>query len=137
MYLIALLAVLALVAVFGVQNDGTQNFTLLGYTWTLQTWAPTAIAAGLVSALLLLHMGAAGVGHRFRQFGHGRALGEHRDVIEELRSENGRLREELAAVKGEVRGVRSATGGQPRSLMEGLRTLPNRLAGGRNRPSAT
>ncbi len=131
MYLIALLVVFALFGVFAVQNDGTQTFTLLGYTWTLQTWVPTAIGTGVVSALLLLHMSYAGLGHRIRELGHGRALGEHRDAIEELRAENSRLREELAAVKGEVRGAAVSNGGR-RSFADSIRGL----AGGRGTGTA-
>jgi uncharacterized integral membrane protein len=130
MYLIALLVVFVLFGVFAAQNGGTQDFTFLGYTFHLQSWVPTAIGTGIVSALLMLHMGAAGLGHRFREIGHGRALHEHRGVIEDLRDENSRLREELAAARGEVRGAAGgAGGGSRRSLLEGVRSLPSRVAG--------
>ena len=125
MYLIALMVVFALLGVFAVQNDGTQTFTLLGYAWKLQTWAPAAIGTGLASVLLLLHLSHAGVGYRIRQIGHGRALDEHRDMIDELRAENGRLREELAAARGEVRGAAAAATPR-RSLLDGVRSLGNR-----------
>jgi hypothetical protein len=124
MYLIALMVVFALLGIFAAQNDGTQTFRLLGYTWTLQTWAPAAIGTGIVSILLLLHMSHAGIGYRVRQMGHGRALDEHRDMIDELRSENGRLREELAAAHGEVRGATSAA--PRRGLLDGVRSLGSR-----------
>jgi uncharacterized integral membrane protein len=128
MYLIALLVAFILVGVFSVQNDSTQTFTLLSYTWNLQTWVPTAIGSGVIAALLLLHMSHAGLGGRLRQIGHGRTLDEHRDVIDQMRVENSRLREELAAVKGEVRGA-AATSGSPsfgRSLRDSVRGLTGR-----------
>lgn len=128
MYLIALLVVFALFGVFAMQNGGTQDFSLLGYTWNLPTWAPTAIGTGIVSVLLLLHMSHAGLGSRFREFGHSRALDEHRDTIEGLRAENGRLREELASVRGA--GVTNRP--RQRSFVDEVRDLPNRV---RNRAS--
>src|SRR5215472_2405923 len=97
MYLIVLLIFFGLLGVFSVQNDGTQTFRLLGYAWTLQTWVPTVVGSGIASALLLLHLSHSGIGDRIRQIGHGRALDVHRDTIDELRNENGRLREDLAA----------------------------------------
>ena len=125
MYVIALLIVFAALGVFAVQNDSTQVFTLMGYTWSLPTWVPTAIGTGVVSVLLLLHVSHAGIGLRLRQMGHGRALEEHRDVIDELRSENARLREQVAAARGEVRGAASATGSSP-SIVESVRSLAGR-----------
>jgi uncharacterized integral membrane protein len=109
MYLIGLLVVFALFGVFAVQNGGTQDFTLLGYTWNLPVWAPAAIGTGLVSLLLLLHMSHAGMGSRFREFGHGRAIDQHRGLIEDLRTQNAELREQLA----EARGAMSATRREP------------------------
>lgn len=100
MFLIALLAAYVLLGVFVVQNGGAQDFSFLGYTWHLATWAPTAVGVGVVSALMLLHMGTSGVGHRFRRYGHSRDLDEHRGLISDLRDENARLREELAAARG-------------------------------------
>lgn len=132
MYLIALLIVFGLLGVFAVQNGGTQDFTLLGYTWNLPTWAPTAIGTGLASVLLLLHMSHAGLGARFRELGHGRALDEHRGLIEDLRADNARLREQLAAARGAA-SVRGPVAGPRRSWTDELRDLPNRV---RNRTTA-
>jgi uncharacterized integral membrane protein len=128
MYLIVLVVVFILGGVFAAQNDGTQSFAFLGYTWTLQTWVPTAIGTSIVGLLLLLHMSHAGLGGRLRQIGQSRALDEHRDVIDQLRGENGRLREELAAVKGQVRGAASAGGGPTatRTLGDRVRALTTR-----------
>jgi uncharacterized integral membrane protein len=123
MYLIVLLVVFGLLGVFAVQNGGTQDFTLLGYTWNLPIWVPTAIGTAIVSVLLLLQMSHAGLGARFREFGHGRSLNEHRGVIEELRDQNARLREQLA----ELRGAASASQPSGRSWTAGLRDLPNRV----------
>jgi uncharacterized integral membrane protein len=123
MYLIAILVLFALLGVFAMQNGGTQDFTLLGYTWNLPTWAPTAIGTIVASVLLLLHMSHAGLGARFREAGHGRTLHEHRGFIEELRSENARLREQLAAARGAAEGA-----GRPRrTWTDELRDLPNRV----------
>lgn len=134
MYLIALLVVFALLGVFGMQNSGTQDFTLLGYTWNLPTWAPTAIGTAAVSVLLMLHMSHAGIGARFREMGHGRTLDEHRGMIEELRAENGRLREQLAAARGAASvPARGPVAGPRRSWVDDLRDLPNRV---RNRTTA-
>lgn len=131
MYLILLLAVFALTGVFAVQNEGTQVFHLLGYTWTLPTWVPTTVGVGIVSALLLLVASYSGLGSRFREIGHGREIDDHRRVIQDLRDENARLREQLAAARGEVRGAARGTGagaGAPRpSWLEAIRDLPNRL----------
>jgi hypothetical protein len=127
MYLILLLAVFALTGVFAVQNDSTQHFTLLGYAWNVPAWTPTVIGVAVVSALLLLHMSHAGMGDRLRAMRSDRTLDEHRGLVDNLRTENARLREELAAMRGEVRG---ATRGAPRrSWVDGLRALPNRLSG--------
>ena len=133
MYLILLLVVFALTGVFAVQNVGTQAFNLLGYTWNLPIWAPTAIGVALVSLLLMLHMSHAGLGSRFRELGHGREIDEHRDQIDGLRAENARLREELAATRGEVRGAAS-TGAPRRSWMDGVRSMGDRV---RNRTTAS
>ena len=133
MYLISLLIIFVLVGVFSVQNGGTQNFTFLGYTLNLYTWVPTVLGMAAMTALLLLHMGTSGMGYRLRQIGHGRALDEHRSVIDDLRTENGRLREELAAVRGEVRGAAGGPGGGGRaSVLQGLRAFA-----GRDRPTTS
>jgi uncharacterized integral membrane protein len=128
MYLIALVVVFILGGVFAAQNDGTQSFAFLGYTWTLQTWVPTAIGTGVMGLLLLLHMSHAGLGGRLRQIGQSRTLDEHRDVIDQLRTENSRLREELAAVKGQVRGAATAGSGSSftRTLGDSVRGLTGR-----------
>ena len=126
MYVILLLVVFALLSVFAVQNGDTHDFTLLGYTWNLALWIPTAIGTGLASVLLLLRMSHADLGSRFRELGHGRALDEHRDRIDGLRDENSRLREELAAARGEVRGA-TAVGRGPQSWMDGLRSMSARV----------
>ena len=107
MYLIALIVVFILVGVFAVQNPGAQDFTLLGYVWHLPVWVPTAIGVTLVTVLLLLQMSTAGLGHRFRQLGHDREIGEHRGLISDLRNENASLREEVAARRGELSALRS------------------------------
>jgi uncharacterized integral membrane protein len=117
MFLIVVLAVYLLLGVFVVQNGGSQDFTFLGYTRHLPTWAPTAAAAGVTSALMLLHMGTAGMGDRFRRYGHNRDLDQHRGLIAELRDENARLREELAAAGGAAR--RAAA--NRRSVLDSLR----------------
>ncbi len=123
MYLILLLVVFALFGVFAVQNGGTHDFTLLGYTWNLPLWVPTAIGTAAASVLLLLHMSHATLGSQFRELGHGRALDAQRDRIEELREENVQLRERLAAARGQVRGA-AASGGAPRqSWVDGLRAM--------------
>lgn len=122
MYLIVLLVVFALFGVFAVQNGGTQDFTLAGYTWNLPTWAPTAIGTGIVSLLLLLHMSHAGMWSRFREFGHGRAIDQHRGLIDELRVENSRLREQLA----EARGAMGAARSQPAAVNRGTTPPPSR-----------
>lgn len=132
MYLIVLLVVFALVGVFAVQNGGTQDFTILGYTWNLPVWAPTAIGTGIASVLLLLHMSHAGLGARFREFGHGRTLDEHRDMIDSLRAENTRLRVELAG----LRGAASTNQPPPRTWMDNLRALPDRVRAATTRRTA-
>ncbi|HEY4025581.1 MAG TPA: hypothetical protein VGO86_04040 [Candidatus Dormibacteraeota bacterium] len=88
---------------------------------------PTAIGVGLTSALLMLHMSHTGLGSRIREIGHGRAIDEHRDTIDELRAANARLREDLAAARGEARGA--ARTEPNRSLLDGIRTVPGRLSG--------
>lgn len=113
MFLIALLAAYVLLGVFVVQNGGFQDFTFLGYTWHLATWAPTAVGVGVVSALMVLHMGTSGMGHRLRQYGHTRDLDEHRGLIADLRDENARLREELAAARGAAGGRTAAARPSP------------------------
>jgi hypothetical protein len=99
MYLIVLLAVFALTGVFAVQNGGTQDFHYLGYSRALPIWAPTAVAVGVVSLLLIVVMSLTGLGSRIREIGHGREIDQHVRAIEELRAEIGRLREELAGAR--------------------------------------
>ncbi len=107
MYLIALIVLFVLLGVFAVQNPGTQDFSLLGYVWHMPLWVPTAVGMGLASALLVLQAGTAGLGSRFQQLGHAREIDEHRGLIADLRDENARLREEVAARRGELSGLRS------------------------------
>lgn len=126
MYLILLLVVFALVGVFAAQNGGTHDFALLGYTWSLPLWIPTAIGTAAVSALLLLRMSHATLGSRFRELGHGRALHEHKDRIDELRDENVQLREQLAAARGEVRGAAATRRAPRQSWMDELRAMTAR-----------
>ena len=121
MYLILLLVVFILTGVFSVQNVGTHDFTLLGYSWTLPLWAPTAIGVAIVSVLLLLHMSYAGLGSRFREMGYGRELDDHRGRIDGLVAENARLREELAAARGEVRGAATAARPPRPTWLDGVR----------------
>jgi uncharacterized integral membrane protein len=123
MYLIALLVVFILGIVFAIQNNGHQDFTFLGYTWSLRTWIPTAIGTGIMAALLMLHMSYAGLGYRLRRFGQDRSLDEQRGMVVELREENTELREELAAATGAPVGRRRWR----QSWMDRVRSLPNRV----------
>jgi hypothetical protein len=84
---------------------------------------PTAIGVGIVSALFLLHMGGVDLGYRFRQFGHDRQVEGHRNLIADLRDENSRLREELAAARG-----RPVSSTPAPSWIDGLRSQARRLA---------
>ena len=133
MYLISLLVLFVVAAVFAMQNGGTQDFSLLGYTWNLPTWAPALIGTGIASALLLLHMSHAGLGARMRDFGHGRTIDEHRGTIDDLRVENSRLREQLAEMRGAA-SVRSGSAPAGRSWTDGIRDLPNKV---RNRTTTS
>jgi hypothetical protein len=121
MYLILMLAVFVLTGVFSLQNVGTHDFSLLGYSWSLPLWAPTAIGVGAMAVLLLLHMSHAGLGSRFRELGYGRELDDQRDRIEALHADNARLREELAAARGEVRGAATVARPPQQSWLDGLR----------------
>jgi hypothetical protein len=129
MYVILLLVVFALLGVFSVQNGSTHDFSLLGYTWNLPLWAPTAIGTAAASVLLMLHLSHAGLGSRFRDMVYGREIDEHRGRIDALRDENSRLREELAATRGEVRGAAAAGRGPQQSWMDGLRSMTERVRG--------
>ncbi len=126
MILIALLIVFMGVGVFAMENSGTQDFTFLGSMWHEPLWLPVAIGVGLVSALLLLHLSSTDLGSRFTMWGHRRQLEGHRGLIEDLRDENARLREELAAARGRASAAASANRA---SWVDGVRSLPNRLAG--------
>jgi len=134
MYVILLLIVFALTGVFMVQNGSNHDFALLGYTWTLPLWAPTAIGVAAVSVLLLLHLSHAGIWSRFREMGHWRELDDHVNRIEGLRADNAQLREELAAARGQVRGAAAASGASQQSWMGGLRAMTDRV---RNRTTPT
>jgi len=124
MFLLALLIVFALTGVFSYQNGDTQSFTLLGYRWVEPVWLPTAIGVGIVAALFLLHLGGSDLGYRFRELGHGRQIEGHRSLIADLRDQNSRLREELAAARG-----RPMSSTPAQSWMEGLRSQARRVAG--------
>jgi uncharacterized integral membrane protein len=132
MYVILLLVVFAITGVFVVQNGSTHDFSLLGYTWTLPLWAPTAIGVAAVSVLLLLHLSHAGIWSRFREMGHWRELDDHVNRIETLRAENTQLREELAAARGQLSGA--ARGVPQQSWMDGFRAMGARV---RNRTTPT
>jgi hypothetical protein len=112
MYLILLLAVFALTGVFAVQNSGTQDFHYLGWGRSLPVWAPTAVGVGVVSVLLIAVRSYAGLGSRLREIGHGREIDQHVRVVEDLRAENARLREELAEARGALSVVPKAGGDQ-------------------------
>ncbi len=132
MYLIALIVVFVLLGVFAVQNPSTQDFTLLGYVWRVPLWVPTGVGVAVTAALLILKASTAGIGSRFQQLGHDREIDEHRGLVADLREENARLREEVAARRGELSGLRS--GGAPMvaaprpSLRDSVRGWGSRLA---------
>jgi hypothetical protein len=104
-YVVALLAIIGLTAVFAYENEGTQVFHLFGYAWMLPTWAPAVTGVGAVSALLVLVAGFSGLWSRLRDIGFGRELDRQRSAIDELRTENARLRGEVAALRGQLRGA--------------------------------
>jgi hypothetical protein len=137
MYVILLLVVFALTGVFMVQNGSTHDFSLLGYSWTLPLWAPTAIGVAAVSLLLLLHLSHAGIGSWFRETGHSRELDEQMDRIDGLRAENAQLREELAAARGQVRGAAAAGRTPQQSWMDGFRAMGDRVRNRTNPPTPT
>ena len=124
MFLLALLIVFALTGVFAFQNGDTQSFTLLAYRWVEPLWVPTAIGVGIVAALFLLHLGGSGLAYRFRAFGHGREIEGHRSLIADLRDENSRLREQLAAAGG-----RPVSSTPAQSWTDRLRSQARRLGG--------
>ena len=110
MYLVPLLAIIGLTAVFAYENEGTQVFHLFGYAWTLPTWAPAVAGVGAVAALLVLVAGFSGLGARFREIDRGHELSRQRSAIDRLRIENARLRGEVAALRAQL----SSAAGAPR-----------------------
>jgi hypothetical protein len=97
MYVLLLLAIFALTGAFATENEGTLVFRFFGYHGPLPTWAPTVIGVAAAAALLVVAIGSAGLGSRFREIRNHREIERHRELIDELVAENVRLREALAA----------------------------------------
>ena len=133
LFLLLLIAALALVGVYAAQNPGTQDVNLLNLHFHLvANWLPVVAAAAAVAVLFILYMLYAGAVHGARTGSLRRRISTHESAVADLRKENQRLREENARMRSETRGV---DGGA--AMVNDRGTMPAyNEAGQRNYPAA-
>ncbi|MEO9008322.1 MAG: hypothetical protein ABI401_14565 [Candidatus Dormibacter sp.] len=133
LFLLLLIAALALVGVYAAQNPGTQDVTFLNLHFHLvANWVPVVVAAAAVAVLFILYMLYAGAMHGARTGSLRRRISTHESTVADLRKENQGLREENARMRSETRGVdRGAATVNDRDTMPAYNE-----AGQRNYPAA-
>jgi cell division protein FtsB len=106
LFLLLLIAALALVGVYAGQNPGTQDVNFLNLHFhAVANWLPVVAAAAAVALLFILYMLYSGAVHAARTGSLRRRVTTHESAIADLRKENQRLREENARMRSEMRGV--------------------------------
>jgi hypothetical protein len=83
-----------------VQNPGIIHVSLLSYGWDVPEWLPAAVGVAAMSALLMLYMVFAGIGHQMRWFSFRRTVEAHQRTVADLEDEIARLEDQLAAARG-------------------------------------
>lgn len=111
LFLLLLVAALAVVGVYAAQNTGTQDITVLNMQFhSVANWLPVVAAAAVVALLFILYMLYSGAVHGARTGALRRRISTHESALADLRKENQRLREENARMRSEMRGVNRGTG---------------------------
>jgi cell division protein FtsB len=106
LFLLLLIAALALVGVYAAQNTGTQDVTFLNMQFhSVANWLPVVVAAAAVAVLFILYMLYSGAVHGARAGSLRRRISTHESALGDLRKENQRLREENARMRSEMRGI--------------------------------
>jgi uncharacterized integral membrane protein len=108
MILFLLLLILAAVGVgiYASENQSTHQVTFLQWHWAaVADWVPVVIAAAVVGGLFLLYMIYSGLVHGVRLGSMRRRVSTRENAINEMRTENQRLREENARLRADQRGV--------------------------------
>ena len=99
-----LVLLLALVAVglgfFTVQNTATATIHFWSWTWHVPVWYIPVAAAVSVFAAFVIYSMLVGTKWRVRHLLLYRSRAERQMTVEELRSENAELREEVARLSG-------------------------------------
>jgi len=116
LFLLLLIVVGAVVALYASQNPATHDVTLWQWHWSaVPDWVPVVLAAAAIGGLFLLYMLYSGVVHGVRVGSMRRRVTTRESALTDLRRENQRLREENARVRSELhgtdRGVTATDGG--------------------------
>ncbi len=122
LFLLLLIIAGAGVAVYANQNTGTHDVTFLQWHWSsVADWVPVVVAAAVIGGLFLLYMIYSGLVHGVRLGSMRRRV----SAINDVRTENQRLREENARLRSERRGMErggvAAANGAPVGDGEGVR----------------
>jgi len=108
MLLFLLLLILAAVGVgvYANQNTGTHSVNFLQWHWAaVGDWVPVVITAVVIGGLFLLYMIYSGLVHGVRLGSMRRRVSTRENAINDMRTENQRLREENARMRAEQRGM--------------------------------
>ena len=105
LFLLLLIVAGAGVAVYAMQNTGSQSVTFLQWHWSVADWIPVVVVAVVIGGLFLLYMIYSGLVHGVRVGSMRRRVSTREQAINEMRMENQRLREENARLRSERRGM--------------------------------
>ncbi|TMD22655.1 MAG: hypothetical protein E6I99_09465 [Chloroflexi bacterium] len=106
LFLLLLIVAGALVALYAAQNTATHDVTIWQWHWSaVPDWVPVVITAAVIGGLFLLYMIYSGMVHGVRVGSMRRRVSTREAAINDMRTENQRLREENARVRSELRGM--------------------------------
>lgn len=124
LFLLLLIVAGAGVAVYANQNTGTHDITFLQWHWSsVADWVPVVAAAVVIGGLFLLYMIYSGLVHGVRLGSMRRRVSTREQAVNDMRTENQRLREENARLRSERRGMGrgvAAANGAPVRDREGV-----------------
>jgi hypothetical protein len=102
--LILIILVFVLAGIFAAQNPGSHNVAFGPYHWnSAPDWLPVVAAAAIVAVLFLLYMAYSGMLTGIRHGFLRRRISSNEATINDLRTENERLREENARLRADAR----------------------------------